>query len=179
MIISKQERLLRWSLARPPGMYRGVNVVDIGAGLRPMEWYRPLRHVCVEPFEPYCKELRKRGYEVWQQTAIQYLSGHTFDFDCDVIFLLDVIEHMDKETARRVLRLAMARARRQVVVFTPLGFLQQTHDAWGLGGEYWQTHRSGWVPREFPGWRTHQIKVQRGTAWGYAFFALWDARSLG
>ncbi len=50
--------------------------------------------------------------------------------------------------------MTIARARyiatQQVVLYTPYGFVEQTHDEWGLGGEEWQTHRSGWLPKDFP-----------------------------
>jgi hypothetical protein len=50
-------------------------------------------------------------------------------------------------------------ARRQVVIFTPLGFYPQSYepderDRWGMTGGVWQTHRSGWQPDDFDsGWR--------------------------
>ncbi|MGL5712289.1 MAG: hypothetical protein ACRCX2_04665 [Paraclostridium sp.] len=44
--------------------------------------------------------------------------------------------------------------KQNLVIFTPLGFLDQSHpdgiDAWGLDGVNWQTHRSGWTPEDFP-----------------------------
>jgi hypothetical protein len=71
----------------------------------------------------------------------------------DTVFLVDVIEHLEKEEGRNLLALTEKIARKQVVVFTPLGFMPQHHedgkDAWGLNGADWQEHKSGWLPEDF------------------------------
>jgi len=56
---------------------------------------------------------------------------------------------MEKEEAAAVIRLAEEKADRQLIIFTPFGFMDQIDDGWGLGEDDWQTHRSGWVPGEF------------------------------
>jgi hypothetical protein len=137
-------------LPRPAGLIEVESVLDIGAGLRPMGWYVPERHVCVEPHPPYADVLEAAGYETWRVNARDGLRLAGVEFDA--IYLLDVIEHMDKEEGELVLRLARNRSPNQIVVATPVGFLAQEGDVWGMGGEYWQKHRSGWVPDEFPGW---------------------------
>lgn len=155
------------TLPRPAGLVECASVIDVGAGIRPMQWYRPGRHVCVEPHEPYAAVLRSAGYEVVVGRAADVLGG----MDADAVYLLDVIEHMERAEALRAIELACAVARKQVVIYTPLGFLEQTHDAWGMGGEHWQTHRSGWTPADFRGWSTETFSlagVPRG------FYALWE-----
>lgn len=137
-------------LPRPERLIEADSVLDIGAGLRPMGWYKPLRHVCVEPHAPYAEMLEAGGYETWRMTAREALRYAGRDFDA--IYLLDVIEHMTKPEGEYVLRIARLRSPEQIIVATPLGFLPQENDAWGLGGEHWQTHRSGWMPSDFPGW---------------------------
>jgi hypothetical protein len=71
----------------------------------------------------------------------------------DTIFLCDVIEHLSKEEGRRLLDLTIPLARKQIAIFTPLGFMEQWHpdgkDAWGLNGGSWQEHKSGWEPSDF------------------------------
>jgi len=153
--------LIQHDLPRPDGLIECKTVLDIGAGIRPMPWYTPRRHICVEPYGPYADRLEAAGYEVIRQTAMEALQvereGHA-------VYLLDVIEHMEKAEGLEVIELAM-RAR-QVVVFTPLGFLKQDRDAWGLGGRHWQTHRSGWMPDDFSGWRTQLYDT--------GFYAIWN-----
>jgi hypothetical protein len=73
----------------------------------------------------------------------------------DSVFALDVIEHLEKADGLRFLQQAERVARRQIVIFTPLGFFPQSYedpdkpDRWGMQGGYWQTHRSGWLPEDF------------------------------
>lgn len=139
-------------LPRPEGLIEVDSVLDIGAGLRPMGWYKPARHVCVEPYGPYAERLQLDGYEVWgttAQDALEHLTPGVFD----AIYMLDVIEHMTRRDGAEVLQLALAARPKQIVVATPLGFYPQENDAWGLGGEHWQKHRSGWTPDDFPGWK--------------------------
>ena len=137
-------------------------VIDVGAGVRPMQWYRPSHHLCVEPYGPYADILEQHGYEVERGTALAVLPAAR----ADAVYMLDVIEHMEKAEALEVIALAQASALAQVVVYTPLGFMPQEHDNWGLGGEHWQTHRSGWTPEEFQGWKILP-HGRRG------FYALW------
>jgi len=169
--------LMIHTLPRPPGLVVGETVLDLGAGLRPMQWYRARRHICVEPHGPYATLLRGGGYEVRLETADQCLrtlsaAGQTVD----AIYLLDVLEHMERDEGGRVLALARAVARCQVVVYTPQGFMAQEHDVWAKGGEHWQTHRSGWTPGDFTGW---EISIPRlfdsnGHVVTEGFFALWN-----
>ena len=152
------------TLPPPPNLREYPTVFDIGAGVRPMTWYKPRRHVCVEPYGPYADVLKAHGYEVWPVTALTAL--YNLKAEPVAIYLLDVIEHMERDEALRVLELAQEIAD-EIVVYTPLGFLPQTTDEWGYGGDDWQTHRSGWSPADFPGWEiTHYLR---------GFYAVWRA----
>ena len=139
-------------LPRPEGLIEVHTVLDIGAGIRPMGWFKPKQHICVEPFEPYAAQLRAAGYWVWGMTAVEALCLAHGGPPIDAVYLLDVIEHMPRATGERALWAARALKPAQIVVSTPNGFLAQQGDAWGMGGEYWQEHRSGWTPADFPGW---------------------------
>lgn len=155
---------------------RTSTVVDIGSGIRPQPFFEAERHLCIEPHGEYCEWLRANGYKVVQGTAQAVLPILP---SVETIFLLDVIEHINKVEGLEVLRLARARAE-QVVVFTPLGFIEQSYktgqrDAWGMNGGQWQTHRSGWQPDEFPGWEVLLDAGFHGERGG-AFFAIWGGR---
>ncbi len=159
----KKTGLLRHTLPRPKGVIECDVVLDVGAGIRPFNWYKPKHHVCIEPYEPYCELLEAAQFEVYQMTAVEALDLLMFD-RIDAVYLLDVIEHMEKEPALHVLEQAKAMARVQVVIYTPWGFMEQTKDGWGLGGHSWQTHRSGWLPEEFTaadGWTTQSFRPDR------------------
>ena len=52
--------------------------------------------------------------------------------------------------------------KKQIVVFTPLGYLsnhREGNDAWGLNGQEMQEHKSGWLPEDFgEDWEFHICK---------------------
>ena len=137
-----------------------VNIVlDIGCGIRPQGYICPLVHICCEPFEEYCEVLTNQVRQKtdshfiilragWEE-AIKFFTPKSVD----TVFLLDVIEHLDKQEGLELLRLTELIARRQIVIFTPLGYMPQKHpdgiDAWGLNGGEWQEHKSGWLPEDF------------------------------
>lgn len=80
----------------------------------------------------------------------------------DTVFILDVIEHLEKRDGLKLLVEAERVARHQIVVYTPLGLYPMSYlspdskDAWGLDGAVYQEHKSGWVPEDFDGeWAFH------------------------
>lgn len=132
-------------------------VLDIGAGIRPqqlVDTFYKQRHFCVEPHGEYAAILDGLGYVVIPETAQRFLPK-VLSRQYDSVFLLDVIEHLPMGAGREVLGHCIRVAKKQVVVFTPLGFQAQDYkagekDGWGLNGAVWQRHLSGWEPRDFP-----------------------------
>lgn len=133
-------------------------VVDIGCGIVPMTYFRPKLHLMVEPWKEYSDILTYRhsgdkSVIIIRTGALEALCQLT-DNSVDSIFLLDVIEHLEKEVGRQVIIESERVAREQIVIFTPLGFMPQhmesnQPDGWGLGGSSVQEHRSGWEPEDF------------------------------
>lgn len=158
--------LLAHTLERPGGLLECDSVLDLGAGIRPFQWYTPNRHICVEASPLYCGILRAHGLEVVQARAEDALRTMT----AEGVIMLDVIEHMEREVGEAVIPLLMRAATRQAVVYTPFGFMPQDHDTWGLGEDELQRHRSAWTPDDFPGWRIEVIPLYLRKA----FFALWE-----
>lgn len=153
-------------------------IVDIGSGIQPVNFFNPKRHICIEPYEEYAEILKENGYEVIEDSAINGLKK--LKVKPDSIFLIDVIEHMDKETGKEVIKECLLIAQNQVVVFTPIGFVEQSYkdgekDAWGYDGTYWQTHRSGWTPDDFPGWKIITNKPINNIG---VFFAIYDRNAV-
>lgn len=133
-------------------------VVDIGCGIVPMSYFRPKLHFMVEPWQEYSDILTYR--HTGDKSVIVIRAGalealHQLGTNSvDSIFLLDVIEHLEKEEGRKVLIESERVAREQIVIFTPLGYMPQhmegsQADGWGLGGCSVQEHRSGWDPEDF------------------------------
>ena len=134
-------------------------LLDIGCGIRPQQLVRPMTHICCDPCMQYVEHLKSvvadsfdRSYVIinadWRE-VIHFFPPGTLD----TVILSDVIEHLDKAEAYELLLATVKLARRQVAVFTPLGFMPQFHadgiDAWGMDGGVWQEHKSGWFPEDF------------------------------
>jgi len=133
-------------------------VLDLGCGIRPMAFFRPRVHVCVEPHREYVQILSQMAANQPQLVILQAealdLVRALADQSVDSVFLIDVIEHIRKEDGFEIVKECHRIARRQIAVFTPLGFLSQEYedeelDAWGLAGTELQRHRSGWTPNDF------------------------------
>jgi hypothetical protein len=149
-------------------------LVDVGPGIRPFDSFKASTHLCIEPHWEYVKVLSERGYPVVQATALEVLPGLR---NFETILFIDVIEHMTKADGWSCLYHALSCATKQVVVFTPLGFMDQSQigdepDPWGYSGWEWQTHQSGWTPEEFRGWDVSISPRYHGDQG--AFAAVWN-----
>ena len=138
-------------------------LLDIGCGIMPQQLVRPMTHICCEPCQQYIEQLKVKVADTFDRSYVIINAGwrevvRLFPPDSvDTVVLADVIEHLNKNEASELLQATALIARRQVAVFTPLGFMPQTHadgkDAWGLDGGEWQEHKSGWLPEDFgEGW---------------------------
>ncbi len=143
-------------------------VLDIGCGIRPQAYFKPYLHVCLEPYQEYIDILNIRyahnpGFLILTGLAQETLKAIP-DESFDSVFLIDVIEHLEKEDGVQLLKEMERIARKQVILFTPLGFMPQHYeagdtDAWGLSGTEYQEHKSGWEPEEFDSrWEFHICK---------------------
>lgn len=170
-------------------------VLDIGCGINPQKYVRPLVHICCEPFGQYIESLQEkikneydRSYIIVKATwaeAVRLFPPKSVD----TVFLVDVIEHIEKQEALRLLKATEILAKKQIAVFTPLGFLPQAHsdekDAWGLEGGVWQEHKSGWQPEEFDdSWDVFATRVfhtidNLGRELEKPYGALWAVKNLG
>jgi hypothetical protein len=135
--------------------------LDIGCGIMPQTLRRPnsLHHLaepCVGYLQLAIPKRRQPGRSVvatWEEALGMFEP-------VDTIFLLDVIEHLEKEDGQRLLQRTYDLAKSQVVIFTPYGYMPQEplegKDHWGLdvGGNHLLAHKSGWYPEDFSEWPT-------------------------
>jgi hypothetical protein len=134
-------------------------VLDIGCGIRPQNFIRPLVHICCEPYEQYIEYLQEKVKNEYDRNYVIVKASWANVVkifpprSVDAVFLVDVIEHLEKDEALRLLQETERIVRNQIAIFTPLGFFPQEHsngkDAWGLDGGIWQEHKSGWYPEDF------------------------------
>ncbi len=153
-------------------------VLDIGCGIRPQNYIKPKVHICCDPHLEYLDHIKKtveyyrcnaqvdfapneyctitkenKSEFVFINTDWEHALELFPELSIDTIFLLDVIEHLDKGKGLRLIQATEKICRKQIVLFTPLGFIEQEHetkkDAWGFSGAHLQKHLSGWLPEDF------------------------------
>ena len=132
-------------------------VLDIGCGIKPQEFIKAKIHICCEPHAEYIEYIQSQNLN---HERIYVIINSTWDIiknfpskSIDTIIFMDVIEHLHKKEGYKLIKHAERVARVQVILFTPIGYLPQSHpngkDAWGLNGGQWQEHKSGWYPNDF------------------------------
>src|SRR5579863_1435583 len=146
------------------------SLLDIGCAFRPQDFVDAKIHICCEPCEEYMDRLivETAGLPkfVYLRSDLEESSKLFPTSSIDSVCLIDVIEHVEREQGLVCLERLKRMARRQLALFTPIGFMPQESDSegvdpWGLGGSDWQRHRSGWLPEDFPasdGWRVIACK---------------------
>jgi hypothetical protein len=140
-------------------------LLDIGCAFRPQDFVDAKIHICCEPHEEYMDRLivetAGQAKYVYLRSDLEESSKLFPPSSVDSVFLIDVIEHVDREKGLASVERLKRVARKQIALFTPIGFMpQESHadgvDPWGMGGSDWQRHRSGCLPDEFPasgGWK--------------------------
>lgn len=125
------------------------SVLDVGTGLMSsLELVGCRVKLGLDAHRPYLEQRRVRDAVPIHASATD-LERLFVPGAVDLVTLIDVIEHFTADDAREVLRQAESVARRRVVLFTPRGeFPQEGYDAFGLGGEDYQRHRSAWEPED-------------------------------
>jgi len=125
------------------------SVLDVGTGLMSSLELVPCRvKLGLDAHRPYLEHRRVTGAVPVNASAAE-LERLFVPGAVDLVMLIDVVEHFTPDEARDVLRQAEAVAARRVVLFTPRGeFPQDGFDAFGLGGEELQRHRSSWEPND-------------------------------
>ena len=142
LFLNKLDHLLFWIALH---QFEPVEtLMDIGCGNNPqkfIEVYR--RHITVDPAFSKLPGMYFHINGTWQNAGMDYLKNHWVD----TVVLMDVVEHLEKKEAVRLLKETQKHIK-QIVVFTPLGFMEQDDKE-----NHWNCHKSAWYPQDFPGWR--------------------------
>lgn len=123
-------------------------VLDIGCGLLgPSGPVQCAAHVCVDVFRPALVRVKPRFPTILCDARD---CGRLFlDDSYDAVFLLDIVEHLKKDDAVRLIEESCRVARRLVVVWTPDGFEEQGPECVaGLPENPHQAHLCGFDEEE-------------------------------
>jgi hypothetical protein len=168
----EQDPVSFWS-ALQSSLQPTEHLLDLGSGVRPTNLFNTKMHICVDLFQPYLEFLREkfsgRSLILINEDVISFLERQPSS-SIETIFIADLIEHLNREEGFRLIEEVSRVASLQVIVFTPNGFMEQhvghmDGDGWGWNGNTAQTHKSGWTPKDFPGWKiiespNHHLQIE-------------------
>jgi hypothetical protein len=124
------------------------SLLDLGCGKGGSSLIQCPVKVGIDGFKGYEKDYVSQTGGIFVHNNIKYVRQYTADKSYDTVILWDVIEHLEKQDGIKLLADIEMIARKQIVVFTPNGMMEQNEDPWGDNNEM-QIHKSGWLPEEF------------------------------
>ncbi|MCB8818119.1 class I SAM-dependent methyltransferase [Desulfosporosinus shakirovi] len=126
-------------------------VLDVGCGIgETLENFCCPIKIGVDAHRPYLENPKSAEQYLKINFTAERISELFLPKSVDSVTLIDVIEHFEKDIAWDVLGQVEAIAIKRVIIFTPRGFFKQLDvDHYGLGGESYQRHRSGWEVEDF------------------------------
>jgi predicted SAM-dependent methyltransferase len=99
--------------------------------------------VGVDVFSPYLMEAqRRRAYAALVRADVRRLPFRARSFD--VVLMMEVLEHLDKDEGLALIQDAEKIACRQVIITTPVG----SHEQDEYDGNPYQKHRHIWKPAQ-------------------------------
>jgi len=131
-------------------------VLDIGCGIHPQTLFEPRVHICIESNTEYREILKAFFPNKCNFIFIKNTNTEMFDDNsADTVFILNHLEHIEKKDGLALLDEADRVARKQVIVFTPLGSSPKHHknskstNMRILSGNKIHEHKSSWSPEDF------------------------------
>jgi predicted TPR repeat methyltransferase len=134
------------------GLYpkqRISTVLDVACGLSLKSQYIDADiRVGVDIYRPYLQKIEASVPFATVLHDVRKLDEVFVEKSYDLVLMLDIIEHLEKDESLALIETASRIAKVAVIVETPEGYIPQNIDIWGHGGDEWQTHRCGWEKAE-------------------------------
>lgn len=121
-------------------------VLDVACGLSLKSKYLGAKIVVgVDIYEPYLKAIESNIPYVVIKYDIRRIADIFIDNSFDVVYALDIIEHLCKEESLLLVEQCKKIAKKAVIIETPNGYVPQNLDIQGFGAHDYQTHKCGWT----------------------------------
>lgn len=128
------------------------SVLDVACGLSlKSKFLKPKLIVGVDIYEPYLKAIKADIPYAVIKYDVRKIDKLFLENSFDIVYALDVIEHLKEKDSIKLLNDCKKIARRAVVIETPEGYIPQNLDIQGFEGHKYQTHRSGWSVEKLEG----------------------------
>ena len=125
-------------------------VLDVACGLSLKSQYIDASvRVGLDIYRPFLEKINSKVGYIPINADCMDLDKLFLSNSFDLVLLLDIVEHLKKEKALKLINMAESIAKVAVIIETPNGYIPQNIDIWGQGGDDYQTHRSSWAPEEF------------------------------
>lgn len=153
-----KNRFDRMLIRLMPIGWQKMKILDLGCGPCNIERRKAFHGVdftCVDVYKPYLDICNKRGLKT-VHADLRNIEKYFSPKSADIIWLLDVIEHLKKNEALRLFDVVGKIARKQIIIFTPRGeFPQDEYD-----GNQYQRHKSSWIEKDLEklGYTCHLLK---------------------
>jgi Methyltransferase domain len=134
------------------GLYpkqRISTILDVACGLSLKSQYLEADiRVGVDIYRPYLAKIDAKVPFTTVVADVRKLDEVFIERSFDLVLMLDIIEHIEKDESLALLKTAERLAKVAVNIETPEGYVPQNIDIWGHGGDEFQTHRCGWEKAE-------------------------------
>jgi hypothetical protein len=125
--------------------YKIRTVLDVACGLSLKSKYlSPEIIVGVDVHEPYLREIESNVPYAVVKCDVRNISDIFIPESFDVVYALDIIEHLEKDESLDLIQSCIKIAKQAVLIETPKGYVPQNIDIQGFDADHWQTHRCGW-----------------------------------
>lgn len=135
----KIERLLRREI-----LGSCATVLDVGCGRASLikRFSSKLEYsLGIDLYEPYLEESRAAGiHDHYERMNVLAIGGRFTEGSFDCVIACDLVEHLSKDDANRLIKMMERIARKKTIIYTPNGFVEQDE----YDGNELQVHRSGW-----------------------------------
>ncbi len=117
------------------------SVLDLGCGpSSPLQYCKNIKYsIGVEAFQPYLEESKRKN--IHTEYLKQRIEEVDFSLDSfDAVIMIEVLEHLTKETGLEILEKAEKWAKNKIIISTPNGYFPMG----AVDSNAFQRHLSGW-----------------------------------